>query len=562
MVWKNIPPYERPNWARMNEGQRRYAMEQYNLALVRRGLPIDHPIPEQDPVEESEYETAHEESDSETIVPAESDGEGYDTAVELEEELHDLRDASEDDDMAPPGGRTSTSAPVAGPSGTGKGGKALKRHGTSDSGIEEAFGLPGTGQGQGQSDPPGGEPIETCAVSLPRPTLKINSYIRYYRKVHRFLSWGIAYQVLSTTENDVDYRNISTPFAQIPWDRPYLYLTYSEWSSLPAGCRTSKVRVEVRARNVRVAFPTNSSGTELATLNQNKDLCYAIGLNKTCNIVNVQYLSFQDGQPMIPLTYEQDAEGKHKDLNSDLYGRLWTDEKLTVPRHQMGIPTPLPTYAIVPYYKLDPEGGYPCLQHYYKDFYGDGINGQAICRAEYKPVMGLLKQPPQTITYGYPKRTQNYSVPRQGGNNQCHTDKFAPSGTSGDIASFTSSPNSMGSAEPGILTQFHLLEKSQLYRHGFEGMLPVQAQPSLHVAVQPTPALDTKALGGRSNSNFTDTQAYWECICEMEVNTQYKTPFPLFEGIHGQTGDLIWRNGGNELSLKDYNSMFGGLYTS
>lgn len=31
------PPYERPNWDSMNEGQKRYAMEQYNLALVRRG---------------------------------------------------------------------------------------------------------------------------------------------------------------------------------------------------------------------------------------------------------------------------------------------------------------------------------------------------------------------------------------------------------------------------------------------------------------------------------------------------------------------------------------------
>ena len=38
------PPYERPNWERMNEGQRRYAMEQYNLALVRRGQYFEPPI--------------------------------------------------------------------------------------------------------------------------------------------------------------------------------------------------------------------------------------------------------------------------------------------------------------------------------------------------------------------------------------------------------------------------------------------------------------------------------------------------------------------------------------
>lgn len=45
------PPYERPNWERMNEGQRRYAMEQWQLARVRRGLNIDHPIPEVYPQE-------------------------------------------------------------------------------------------------------------------------------------------------------------------------------------------------------------------------------------------------------------------------------------------------------------------------------------------------------------------------------------------------------------------------------------------------------------------------------------------------------------------------------
>lgn len=40
------PPDERPNWGRLNEGQRRYAWEQYNLAKVRRGIQVDHPIPD------------------------------------------------------------------------------------------------------------------------------------------------------------------------------------------------------------------------------------------------------------------------------------------------------------------------------------------------------------------------------------------------------------------------------------------------------------------------------------------------------------------------------------
>nr|ARV85898.1 structural protein [Planococcus citri densovirus] len=38
------PPNERPNWERLNEGQRRYAWEQYNLARVRRGEKFTSPV--------------------------------------------------------------------------------------------------------------------------------------------------------------------------------------------------------------------------------------------------------------------------------------------------------------------------------------------------------------------------------------------------------------------------------------------------------------------------------------------------------------------------------------
>lgn len=43
----NPPPWEHKpeQWQKLNEGQRRYAYEQWMLSRVRRGLPIDHPIP-------------------------------------------------------------------------------------------------------------------------------------------------------------------------------------------------------------------------------------------------------------------------------------------------------------------------------------------------------------------------------------------------------------------------------------------------------------------------------------------------------------------------------------
>jgi hypothetical protein len=72
------PPYSRPNWGRLNEGQRRYAMEQYNynnIARVRRGLPVDHSRPSST-ITSSESDTgSHSEAASENppVSPSDSD---------------------------------------------------------------------------------------------------------------------------------------------------------------------------------------------------------------------------------------------------------------------------------------------------------------------------------------------------------------------------------------------------------------------------------------------------------------------------------------------------------
>lgn len=40
------PPYtNKEKWNRMNNGQKLYAMRQYNLSLIRRGLPVDKTLP-------------------------------------------------------------------------------------------------------------------------------------------------------------------------------------------------------------------------------------------------------------------------------------------------------------------------------------------------------------------------------------------------------------------------------------------------------------------------------------------------------------------------------------
>ncbi|MDI4568093.1 MAG: hypothetical protein E7Y34_03325, partial [Mycoplasma sp.] len=63
----------------------------------------------------------------------------------------------------------------------------------------------------------------------------------------------------------------------------------------------------------RIAFPTNSSTTELATLNQNKFLRVAKGLGQNVNGLDVKPTDFSKPQPMIvtqiaPISIDDDLK--------------------------------------------------------------------------------------------------------------------------------------------------------------------------------------------------------------------------------------------------------------
>lgn len=49
---KKAPWLENPaKWATMNEGNRRYAYEQWSLSLIRRGIKVSHPFPGEDEID-------------------------------------------------------------------------------------------------------------------------------------------------------------------------------------------------------------------------------------------------------------------------------------------------------------------------------------------------------------------------------------------------------------------------------------------------------------------------------------------------------------------------------
>lgn len=383
--------------------------------------------------------------------------------------------------------------------------------------------LPGTAMDQGGSALEGGPRSQP----LPHPRSLVHSHVRFYSKMHKILTYGVSYNNVNTGTNPtVNY--ITTPLCYIPWDWLFWYLNDSEFNLLPNGSSVSSCKITIVQRNVRVAFPTNASTTNLATLNQNKDIITAIGLNKKVDSRPVRYTGFVTDQPMIPNALETWQLAHYQNLKNDMYGTL-TNIGTVVPRHQMGIPMQLPTYMALIYERGeaagDPQDGWECLQAHYRDVDADSTSGSEILSHEYKPRVGLIKPPHKQVIRKF--RGNSYSIPRGSHVLNPHTTNFVLT-PAGALTSTTEAITTTNQDYTIFNNTMQLLEKSQILYEGlFARDLP-QAQETIHVGVQPTVALTTANLvNDQTNSSFTDTQAYFEVHATCEINTAYPTNRPL-----------------------------------
>lgn len=585
------PPYERPNWERMNEGQRRYAMEQWQLARVRRGLNIDHPIPE---VYQPEIEPVSSPDPTPHISPVESIPDNFDDVSFNEEELFgpspdqsplfssggspfraSLPDIPDSEDDYPPDAQPEPNMSQQGtPMETQSQGRPLP-----DSSQEAASSskrqrtgknrLPGTAGGQG-----GGEASPALVGSIPRPILGTHMNVRYYKKVHRFLTFGLAYKPISKTTGDppatqTDFYMI-TPLAKVPWEFLFMYLNKSEYSLLPWGANVEKIKCTVRSENVRIAFPTNSSGTELATLNQNKFLRVAKGLAQNVNGIDVKPKTFQDTQPMIvtditPISKDDDL----KEMESAMYGVDINDTTFNIqtPVHQFGIPYALPFYYSVTNQQDVNKGGWPCLQSYIEEFEADGASGSNICVMEYKPKCGLVKSIQPSLYSGVPSnKTADLTVNIGSGVGSSKPRSIAltadlKKGTWKSIneANYSSSEATI---DEGDLDTVELIEKSQYIHPGLfpDNFIPSSC-PTLHVGLQPVPALTSKVIGNDAALNsYTDSQAYFEVTCEAWIKCSYPTERPLYTAANIKLSDMLWVSDETNKDLNIGKTMVHGLY--
>lgn len=536
-------PEERDNWEYLNEGQRRYAVEQWQLARVRRGLPIDHPIPEvpadhpaalpsgEDILEElpegNPEDVEEFDLDQLPAEPAPSSDSGTVSVSNSNDSTppDEADSSSMSNPLTPPATPVKKPAKAKGNRGdkgsSSSGGKRIRMSGTS---------LPGTGAEIASEG--GGDAI----IPVPRPIYTSHNNYVILNKVHRFLTYGLGNTVIQIERKvgDQTYHDnfVMTSLARLPVDRPFFYMNPSEWAQLPPGSCIEEVNVRVTAFTPRIAFQTNSSNTALATLNQNQFILHAIGLNTTTQGVDVRPKTFKENEPMIVASIDEIGEKKDEDLFADYVKEFYGHKDIPthVPRHQFGIPYPLKNYfaLVCQQYGTTQNAGYECLQSHVSEIRINGPPGE-IVEYNYKPQLGLIKTAIPAIYTGVPSAlngASTLSCPAGSGNSQYRTADFTMSNNTlvGDKETFK---DTVTSTKSRIITD--PIEKSQVLHAGAFPSFKPKAQPSLHIGVKPVPSLTTANLDDNlNNASFTDSQAYFVVEAACKVRLQYPTLRPMF----------------------------------
>lgn len=552
--------------------------------MVRRGLTVDHPNVTERPSSEARD------------LRAEGFGGREEESDDENNHQNGSQDPLEGGSTAHPNFNSQSTSRIMsgakrGATETAEGGPPAKV-GSGAAADSSSSSLPGTGHGE---DPlrPGGDHM-VAPGPIERPFGGMNIKIMNYRKVHRFLTFGLAYRPVSfsrgTSPNTFNEVFMVTPLAEIPWDRLFLYMNPSEYAILPSGSEVIECHVKVRQRNVRVAFQTNATTTEVATLNQNKNAVYGFGLRQNHRGVNVLPSTFDANQPMVVTALDSTTsvgKGAYTDYDVDvnnLYGVPNNDAGFTTgtPRHQWGIPYILKRYYAGVNRSNEPyNSGWPCFQNYIEEMDADSTSGCIFVEKTYKPVNGIIKNTFQSIDTAFPNGDvtalanrnirEGIGMPRASRTLQVNV-------SAGEIESVQRQTNqsSLMAADAGTtiipgtpraaITQF--IEKSQVFcRGGRDPDDRISSQPSLHVGVQPVPALTTSTFNSTAADNsFTDTQCYWEVIATCKVKVILPTERPLANIPNVPADDITYSavdpTGGTLTTLNPRNSMYFGLYQS
>lgn len=563
------PPYERPNWHRLNEGQRRYAMEQYNLALVRRGAQFERPsvnaehttVQEPDPepspraISEADHRDPFEDLDEldRLLDEANATGGRNNDSEEAEEPVQEAEPEpgpSHRPDM--PGGvegradTTSSMETDVQSSVTGDAGRKRQKIGPSGSA------LPGTSGNTDGMTGAGGLPEGSVAIrNIPRG-INTPTYHWSFTKKWKFLSFGVADQILNenvtTGGQPISRLCLTTSLANIPWEYAFFYMSPAEFTRIQQfnGVFATKCHIKIYQYNPRVAFQTADTTSTQATLNQNKFTRVAIGLRGNANLwgSDRDYV-FDTTEPMKPTGFEAATENgqtfRSKLLNN-YYGVANTGTLATiqsnVPAYCTGGELNLVRYFTVYATRTD-DIGFPQYNRFCDEYNSMDMVGKCVTEQSYNFEYAPLKPRARNYQSGiYGKGDADAAslstpttfsllagekievhrgkvVPAAGARNEGVTEATITNRHLQQGESATGVANSTFT-DPTIMYYKFPMEQSGVYAEMNRKFIDYADQQSVHVGVRAVPKLGT-AVNATSASSWLDTQMYWTVEAHLEV---------------------------------------------
>lgn len=529
----------------MNEGQRRYAMEQWYLARVRRG---ERFTPPGDDDYALTYQEAIDDFDLNLLgSPQEETPSSQESQDGVEDFLQQIRenqekqskDRHEEADMADMkmSNVASRQTSQAGSQGSKRpsnssGGKAAK---VSKSGTS----LPGTGgnldgmtTGDGASN---GSPAILHPIGL-----HVEKMVKTYHKKHRFLTSANANVILK----EVAYSNspkrfcLTTGLASIPWEYLFMYMSPAEYERMKnyPGTFAVSATVTVKAWNTRVAFQTGDTQTTNATLNQNKFLQVAKGIRSIPFIAssNRRY-QYSATEPMLPTGFKNQTSQEYREgLKTAIYGYDNDSPNFTQapPANATGAEIYLQDYLTI--YTLDASGtgddtsylpGFPPYKDFIEEFDASAcINGVVASMSydfQYAPLVpNFAAVPNSKITTTAAQDIPTGTSSEVAGNKNVNM---------GQSAAPNQSWNAPRKFQQGLNAKHTYFDEDQVYykrpmeqggvfEETNDQIFGDSQMPSLNVGIRAVPKLTTSDNTTQANS-WLDAQGYFEVDCTLTTES-------------------------------------------
>lgn len=440
--------------------------------------------------------------------------------------------------------------------------------------------LPGTSSG-GNSDPDTGNPSVENAV-IPKPISVYGNNTMVFRKNHSFLSYGLAWRMVKANTDGTGYLT-TTSLMSIPVDKPWFYMSPSEFKLLLPNTKVKHVRVQIVMRNPRTAFETAASTTTLATMNQNKFFAKGVGLNLKTRGVDRKLIFGSGSEAMINKGAEILDQQTDQKLVEIMYGSATNTTALRegfdfLPYSYLNLPHMNNRYFClaksIQNDKTDVSGWYRLNEFIDKEDASFAI-GTKVIDYSYEPSMGVLTLPHDYYMndgyWGSSNSKTNTDLELSDFRNSMNARKLNVDLDAGEIKLSAPNISDIDTDEMKEICNQKLwksayycpIDKNHYIKRGINGMHVPNAQPSVHVGIYPVPRLTTTDLTDKPQ-HFTDVEVQWDISCELVCESTMEAHLTHYETNHVRPEDAHFV--GNHLSTHECFdtsvSTFMGMYTS